>query len=269
MSVPTAYDPKKLADYSFGDRGRMRATGGRSYKYGASKKGGRRRSGVTSGPSRSEIEQRSLAKYKDFVQKDIDAAHKRRAALEGMWKAEKDADIAAKKQAVEDYKAATANAPDPKSDPTGELRAAYMNSPLVQKASAALQAHIAKSMEARKGATPESAKLVVGDTPEGGETVASKFQGYDYRDRIAGRMTERAAARQEPAPTAPTPSPRQRAVNVNAVDKKSGKNITVLGRSKDGKKLRVQDVGTLKTYEVPIGQVEQRKKSRADYDIPV
>jgi hypothetical protein len=266
MTVPSAYNPKRLADYSFGDPGQMTHRG-RRYR---SKSTSRRRSPVNTGRSRAEIESESYAKYKDFVQKDIDAAHKRRSALEGMWQAEKDADIAAKKAAVEDYKAATSNAPDPKSDPTGELRAAFMNSPLVKRASAALQAHIAKSMQESKGATPESAGLVVGEQGSG-ESVASKFQGYDFKDKIANRMTERAAARQEEAPSTvsgPTAAPRQAGADVNAVDKKSGKNITVLGRSRDGKSLRVQDISTLRTYEVPMSQVEPRKKSQTDYDIP-
>jgi hypothetical protein len=212
----------------------------------------------------------SLARHRDFVKRDIDAAHKRRTALESFWQAEKDADIASKKQAVEDYKAVTANAPDPKSDPTGELRAAYMNSPLVQKAAAALQAHIAKSMETAKGATPESAKLVVGgDSPEGGETVASKFQGYDYKDSIAKRMTERAAARQEPVPEqGAAPAQKQDKVNVNAVDTKTNNPVTVLGPTKDGK-LMVQDKKTLKKYAVPKNQIKPEGKFQADYNIPV
>jgi hypothetical protein len=278
MTAPSAYNPKRLADYSFGDPGVMTWRGRR---YG--KKSTRRRSPVNTGRSRSEIEAESGARYKDFIRKDIDASEKRRTALESMMNAEVVAEQSARKQAVDEYALFAKGAPDPEKDIGGEGRAAYFNTPLGKRVTANMQAHIQasidKSNRQKRQSDPralaQESGLVVGSKGKDGDgSVAQTYQGYDFKKKIAGDMTERAAGRLPPPPDAPTASPSGQVrgagvETVNAVDKKSGKNITVLGRSKDGKKLRVQDIDTLEEYDVPMTQVEPRKKSKTDYDIPV
>jgi hypothetical protein len=191
MTAPSASNPKRLSDYSFGYRGR-----------GQDPKTKFRRdtvkSGRVSGPTDSEREADSRAKYKEFVQKDIAASERRRKALETMWQVEKNQEMAARKQAVEECNAYAAGAPDPKKDITGELRAAYFNTPLGKTVTDNLTAHIQYSMNKNKGLqTPEQVakegKLKVapakGDKRHPGDRgtqveenrVDKKYAGYGYK----------------------------------------------------------------------------------------
>jgi hypothetical protein len=247
MSVPTRYNPKRLADYSFGDPGIMTHRGRR---YRRKSKSGRR-SPVNIGRSRADIEKESYANYKDFVRRDIDASEKRRAALQTMWRAEEQADLAAKKQAVDDYKTYMDAAPDAKSDPTGELRAAYMNAPLGKKVSGKMQAHIQasidKSNRMQRQSDPEQlaqeANLRVGGTRDKRELDRALGKGDSTRS-VAEKYYAYPKKREEPAPvpeTAARPTERQKEITVRLPNGSKG---TVTG--KKGDQVKVMDRATRK-----------------------
>jgi hypothetical protein len=165
-------NPKRLSDY-FGGRGR------------------RKEAPVLSPgqPTRSQIETASKQKHKDFVMRDIEASHKRRAALETMWKDEEARELASRKQAVEEYKIYVDGAPDAELDTDGVLRAAYMNTPMGQTVTANMQAHIQASMNKSRRSDPnrpENRGPTQGEFEES-KKVGERFTGYGRK--IAGELT--------------------------------------------------------------------------------
>jgi hypothetical protein len=216
---------------------------GRRFGYGDSKTTGRRRSVSTTGRTRASIEKESAAKYKDYVKRDIDASQRRRTALETMWRAEEQADLQAKKQAVEEYKVYMEGAPDPKSDPTGELRAAYMNAPLGKKVTGQMQAHIQASIDKSNRGDPnrpENRGPTQGEY-QGAASVGERFDGY-------GRKTGGAA----PA-TEATPGPKGKQKPI-AVKLPNGSKGTVV--AKEGNRVQVMDRNTRKTRWYKLDEVE-------------
>jgi len=160
MSVPTRYNPKRLADYS------VRGGSGSPRKPG--------RGIMSSGPTAAERTKASRDKYKSFIMADIAASDQRRKGLEGMWRAEQEKITADRKSAVDEYNSIMKNAPDFGDDDEGLLRAAWENEPHVQAAKDRMKAHIQASMEQNKGAM--SMEVAPGSKELGKAQHGTKFK---------------------------------------------------------------------------------------------
>jgi hypothetical protein len=121
-------------------------------------------------------------KYKDFVMRDIAESDQRRKGLEAMWQREVAQRDAARKSAVEDYKAVMESAPDFSEDDTGEMRAAWENQDHVKAVKDRMKAHIQSSLEESRGAAsltvaPGSAELNKAQFGSKAQPLAPKFRG--------------------------------------------------------------------------------------------
>jgi hypothetical protein len=223
-------------------RGRRRTGRGRSIAGRAQK---------PSSPTRSEVETASRAKYKDFIMKDIASSERRRGALETMWQAEKDAEMTARKQAVEEYKLYMEGAPDPELDTDGVLRAAFMNTPLGRSVSGNLAAHIQASMDKRDQQDPNSPenRSVSQGEYEKAATVGEKFTGY-------GRKISDGAG------VIPEPAKFKTKQEEIAVKLPNGSKGTVV--SKEGDRVEVMDRATRETRWYKIDEVEMIERRGLD-----
>jgi hypothetical protein len=281
MAVPTRDDPKLLSDYGGGWERRHKARprvgttygpggfkttspGGSTFSFGIETEQGKEQIAMLRATNKlKSAEEAPLTraeKHKDVVRRSIAASEKRRAALKSMYQAEKDAEFAARKQALEEYKAYAEGAPDPKLDVSGEGRAAYFNTAIGKQVTGNLGAHIQASKDKMAAKTKptsqlrEESNVIVGDV-------------FEYRKKKAEGMTRRAEARRTDEEATRPEAPQERA-SVDAVDTKSGNNVTVLGKTKDGN-LMVQDKDTLQKYTASPAQIKPVEKSKIDYDIPV
>jgi hypothetical protein len=182
-------------------------------------------------PTRSEIEAVSRQKYRNIIKKDIADSERRRAALEGMWQAEKDAELAERKQAVEEYNAYAKGAPDADLDTSGELRAAFWNTTLGKAVSDRMTVNIQASVDKTKRNDPNSAENrgVSRQEYEKAATVGEKFTG-------GGRRIQ--DSKEAPGPKAKATKPKEDKRKVilpggrpGTIVKKEGNVFTIMDRA--------------------------------------
>jgi hypothetical protein len=141
-----------------------------------------RSSGGRFGPSRAERDKAARDKYKKFILADIEGSHKRRQALETMWKAETDKSNADRKSAVQEYKTVMESEPDFTDDDEGIQRARWNNQPHVQAAKDRMRTHIEASMQQSNPARQETdaqGKITLTNQPKRSQTTKTKAKETD------------------------------------------------------------------------------------------